>query len=282
MTPDDHDVLVTMGRDMAAMTGYTPQQASDLYISDGGIRDWLYGAYGIMSYTFELYPTTQAQGGFYPPDEVIATQTTRNREAILYLLERADCPYRAIGKEGQYCSGSRPTRTEFLGPTQNNPVRSSAGDNNGYAASAANASADDGFFAVDYDSGTSTSTSCTSTQKDKHHYYNYGLRIPEGAAIRGIEVRLDARVDSTTVASRLCIQLSGDGGVTWTSAQSTPSLTTRERTYVLGGAFDLWGSAWSTLRLSNDNFRVRVISVASSTSRDFSLDWIAVRVTYQP
>ncbi len=29
------------------------------------------------------------------------------------------------------------------------------------------------------------------------------------------------------------------------------------------------------------NFRVRVVNVASSSSRDFSLDWIAVRVTYQ-
>jgi hypothetical protein len=35
--------------------------------------------------------------------------------------------------------------------------------------------------------------------------------------------------------------------------------------------------------LSNTNFRVRVIDIASTsgaTSRDFSLDWIAVRVSY--
>ena len=35
-------------------------------------------------------------------------------------------------------------------------------------------------------------------------------------------------------------------------------------------------------QLSDGNFRVRVINVAASTSRDFSLDWLAVRVTYQP
>jgi hypothetical protein len=34
--------------------------------------------------------------------------------------------------------------------------------------------------------------------------------------------------------------------------------------------------------LSDLNFRVRVIDVSSSTSRDFSLDWVAVRVTYTP
>jgi len=35
MTQDDHNVFVTMGQAMAATNGYTPQQASDLYITDG-------------------------------------------------------------------------------------------------------------------------------------------------------------------------------------------------------------------------------------------------------
>jgi hypothetical protein len=32
---------------------------------------------------------------------------------------------------------------------------------------------------------------------------------------------------------------------------------------------------------SNTNFRLRIIDLASSTARTFSLDWIALRVTYQ-
>jgi hypothetical protein len=39
-----------------------------------------------------------------------------------------------------------------------------------------------------------------------------------------------------------------------------------------------WGRTWSATNLANAGFRVRVIDVASSTSRDFSLDWIAVKV----
>jgi hypothetical protein len=93
-----------MGQAMAASNGYTPQQASDLYITDGTIGDWLYGVHRIFSYTFEMYPVTSGQGGFYPPDEVIPAQTTRNRAAILYLLEQSACPYAAIGKQGQYCN----------------------------------------------------------------------------------------------------------------------------------------------------------------------------------
>jgi len=102
MTVDDHDTFVTMGQAMAATNGYTPQQASDLYITDGTINDWMYGVHRIFSYTFEMYPVSSSPG-FYPPDEVIPAETARNREAILYLLENAACPYAVIGKQAQYC-----------------------------------------------------------------------------------------------------------------------------------------------------------------------------------
>jgi hypothetical protein len=111
MTQDDHDVLVAIGQAMAATNGYTPEQASDLYITDGTIDDWLYGVHRILNYTFEMYPVTAGQGGFYPPDEVIPAETSRNRAAVLYLLEHADCPYDVIGKGAQYCNGTPPVNT---------------------------------------------------------------------------------------------------------------------------------------------------------------------------
>ncbi len=103
MTPDQRDTFATLGTSMAQANGYTPQQASDLYLTDGAIDDWLWGSEAIFGYTFELYPTTTSPG-FYPPDEAIGPQTSRNREAVLRLLEIADCPYRAIGKQAQYCA----------------------------------------------------------------------------------------------------------------------------------------------------------------------------------
>ena len=39
--------------------------------------------------------------------------------------------------------------------------------------------------------------------------------------------------------------------------------------------------SWNESNLNNANFRLRVINVASSTSRDFSLDWAAVKVYTQ-
>ncbi|KJY19261.1 MULTISPECIES: M14 family metallopeptidase [Streptomyces] len=103
LTADDLAVYKKIGTSMAASNGYTPEQSSDLYITDGTIDDWLWGNQKIFSYTFEMYPESGG-GGFYPPDEVIDRETARNKDAVLQLLENADCMYRSIGKEAQYCS----------------------------------------------------------------------------------------------------------------------------------------------------------------------------------
>ncbi|HLA06556.1 MAG TPA: M14 family metallopeptidase [Anaerolineales bacterium] len=282
MTQDDHDVLVAMGQAMAATNGYTPEQASDLYITDGTINDWLYGVYRILNYTFEMYPQTSGQGGFYPPDEVIPAQTSRNRASVLYLLEQADCPYDVIGKGAVYCSGTPPVDTGLLSPSASAAVTSGSGDNNGYEVNPSNAFANDGVFAVDNNSGTNNNTSCTSNRKDRHVFSNYGFSIPSGATITGIEVRADARVDGTAGAPKLCAQISWNGGATWTAVKSTSALTTSEATYLLGGTTDTWGRTWASGDFTNANFRIRVTDVAGNTSRDFSLDWLAVRVLYQP
>jgi carboxypeptidase T len=103
---DQEATFSALGRAMAATNGYTPEQSSDLYIADGTSIDWMYGVHGIWAYTFEMYPTSSGSGGgFYPPDEVIAAQTSRNREASLMIAEYADCPYRIVNKQAQYCGG---------------------------------------------------------------------------------------------------------------------------------------------------------------------------------
>jgi len=118
LTADDQAVYSTMGNAMAASNGYTPEQASDLYIADGTIDDWLWGSQHIFSYTFEMYPGPSGSGGgFYPPDEVISAQTSRNRAAVLYLLDNSDCPYKVIGKQAQYCGGPPPPGTTFTNGT---------------------------------------------------------------------------------------------------------------------------------------------------------------------
>ena len=93
MTRADHLALKAIGKKMAASNGYRPIQASSLYITSGTTRDFLYGMYRIYSYTFELSVTD------YPDDSRIASETSRNKEAVLYLAERAWCPLSVLGEQ---------------------------------------------------------------------------------------------------------------------------------------------------------------------------------------
>jgi hypothetical protein len=78
------------------------------------------------------------------------------------------------------------------------------------------------------------------------------------------------------------VQISWDGGISWTAAKNTATLGTTEVTYILGAPTDTWSHPWTPGEFSNANFRIRVIDVASNNTRDFFLDYVAVNVTYRP
>jgi hypothetical protein len=183
--------------------------------------------------------------------------------------------------------GPTPTPTQptvgtgFLSPAANSPVTVQSGDNNGFEVSPANAQAEDGLFAQDINSGMSASDSCGNRGKVRHRFSNFNFNLPPGVIITGIQVRLDALVDATVGAPQMCVELSWDGGLSWTATQLTLTLATGEMTYLLGGPGDSWGRAWQVADFSDANFRLRITNVAASTARDFSLDWAAVNVIYE-
>ena len=174
-------------------------------------------------------------------------------------------------------SGS--TSTGYLSPSAQGATN--GGDNNGYESGPANALTDGGSEAADMNSGTNKNTACTNTGKDKHLYYDYNFSFT-AAAIQGIAVRLDARTDNNGGAPKICVEISWNGGASWTAVKNTPNLTTTQATYTLGGAADTWGRSWTAGDFSNANFRIRVTDVSNNANRDFFLDYIAVNVTYQP
>lgn len=89
MTQEEYDRFKSIGEEMAASNGYTPEQSSGLYITDGDINDYMWGTHKVLSYCFEMYPSGGGIDGFYPPDEDIAPQTTRNDGAVDILLTNA-------------------------------------------------------------------------------------------------------------------------------------------------------------------------------------------------
>ena len=91
MTQADHDALKAIGKHLASTNGYRPEQGSDMYVTSGTTRDFEYGTYRIFSYTFEM------STGDYVDNSVITSETGRNKEAVLYLMERAWCPLGTLG-----------------------------------------------------------------------------------------------------------------------------------------------------------------------------------------
>jgi carboxypeptidase T len=89
-----------MAGEMAKMTGYTPEQSSDLYIATGDTCDWAWGEKGIFAFTFELTPKSMWDGGFYPGAGVVQRVLQANIRPALYLIELADDPLRAAKTPG--------------------------------------------------------------------------------------------------------------------------------------------------------------------------------------
>jgi hypothetical protein len=93
---DDRQVHEIMGTQYASYTGYTPQQASDLYICTGTTDDWSYAA--TMNDAMPCFSFTVEMGNeFYPPVSVLPQMCTDNCDGAIYFIDCADNPYKVLG-----------------------------------------------------------------------------------------------------------------------------------------------------------------------------------------
>ena len=101
--------LTTIGRKFAYFNNYTPQQAMDLYTTDGTTDDWTYGKFGVASFTFEMGPEYGGCSGFFPAfgcqdgiDGQPQNFWAENRPAFIYAHKIAATPYiTAYGPDSQ-------------------------------------------------------------------------------------------------------------------------------------------------------------------------------------
>jgi hypothetical protein len=86
--------MQTLGRKFAWFNGYLPEQAFDLYVTDGTTDDFAYGDLGVAAYTFELGTDFFENCGSFEnrilPD---------NMAALLYAAKAARAPYLAGGPD---------------------------------------------------------------------------------------------------------------------------------------------------------------------------------------
>lgn len=97
----DRRVFETMGKKMASWNHYTPEKASDLYLASGDTTDWAYEELKLFAFTFELSPSSMGGGGFYPGAKAIEPTFQANIEPVLYMIEKAQNPFRVLEEENQ-------------------------------------------------------------------------------------------------------------------------------------------------------------------------------------
>jgi hypothetical protein len=111
----------------------------------------------------------------------------------------------------------------------------------------------------------------------------FGFSLPADAHLNGIEVMVEKSASYTISSSSLAVELSWDGGNTYThSGKSVSFQNSADDTPTFGGRDDIWGRTWSQDDLGADNFRVRLTGAVpgDSGSRYIYVDQIRVRVYY--
>ncbi len=219
-----------------------------------------------------------------PRSMVSATDAPGSNGTYFYVLRSVFQNWRSVdSNQASAVISLGPISSGFKGCTAASNAADTGGNNNGYEGAPANACASDAVWATDASTGSTLIVSCTNAGKDRHRFWDFGLGVPATvSSIGGIQVRADEGMNNNGGTNQLCIQLSWDGGTSWTAAKSVALTSTAITTFAFGASNDTWGRTWSGSELSNANFRVRVIDVSSQPSKDFFLEYLAVQVTYTP
>ena len=111
------------------------------------------------------------------------------------------------------------------------------GIGDGYEGTPTNACAADAAVATDANTGSAGhSTTCTNAANDRHRFWGYAFGLPGTvASVDGITVQADVGMNNNGGTSVLCVELSWDGGSTWTTAKSVTLSGTAVATYTLRG-----------------------------------------------
>ena len=122
---------------------------------------------------------------------------------------------------------------------------------------------------------------------DFQDWYQFGFNIPTGSTIKGIEVRIEAKVDTldylSDPAPAIDSYLRKNSTTYTTTSERTPRLSLTDTTYTLGGSNYLWGTTWTPAEINSSDFGVTLSLAGTSTpATTYSVDHITVTVYYLP
>lgn len=99
--------------------------------------------------------------------------------------------------------------------------------------------------------------------------------------VDSILIKVEGFVTSTSTRSQFKVELSWDGGTSWTAAKYSTQLQTAVDVHEFGGA-DAWNHTFTPSELSNANFKVRVSCDLATSTNDARIDYVKANVFYTP
>lgn len=130
-----------------------------------------------------------------------------------------------------------------------------------------------------YTSNNQYASSESGNTRDQQDYYNFGISVPAGSTIDGIEVSVEGAPYSIKNPN-FSIKLSWDAGSSWTSTQDTGSYSS-EAYKSVGGSSDDWDHSWSISELGNSYFRLYIENIGDSAVAAYPCcDHIRIKVYY--
>ncbi|HEX5015232.1 MAG TPA: hypothetical protein VFV72_13860 [Candidatus Limnocylindrales bacterium] len=237
---------------------------------------------------YQVLRSTTSGGGYslvgsVTPGAANATTDAPGPGTFYYVLRSYFQNWQSVNSNEASITVSSSITTPLKGCTAASNAPDTGGDNNGYETTPGNACGDDALSATDANTGTNFTTSCANAGKDRHRFWDFNLGVPAAVtSVDGITVRVDSGMNNNGGTNNLCVELSWNGGATWTAAQVYDMATSAITTYTLGGPTDTWGRAWTGVDFSNAAFRVRVTDASSQPNKNYLLEYLAVQVTYRP
>lgn len=135
------------------------------------------------------------------------------------------------------------------------------------------------------DDGKNTSITHPQFDLDMYSYVlratNFGIDIPGGAQINGIEVELARYCDSGEEGKDVLVQLTKNGTARVGNNKATnANWPTSPTVYTYGGATDLWGTTWTATEITTQTFGVHLAAQATADNADIYVEFIRITVYY--
>ena len=112
-------------------------------------------------------------------------------------------------------------------------------------------------------------------------YSGFNLPVAPTSTISGVSIEVEAK-SSDTSGCQVGVEVSSDGGTTFSSSGSVSNVTGSDTFYTLGGATSLWGKAWSSSDFTAGSFVVRLQNIdpgnACINNSTLSIDRVRARV----